>query len=68
MEEIVGVSRRRENVRFVQSNEAGTTRKHQCLSCKNKGCLGRCRFNKPATERASLYSAGAPHRGTAVPP
>jgi hypothetical protein len=58
---------RHENVRFVQSNEAGTTRKRHFLSCKNKGYLGRCRFNKPATERASLHSAGAPHRGTAVP-
>jgi len=66
-EDIIAQSSGRENRWTFQSNQKQIPIRRQCLTCKNKGCVGRCRFNKPAAERTPVDRASAPPGRTAVP-
>jgi len=39
----------------------------QCLTCKNKGCIGHCRFAKPIPKRAPMPLRGVPDKATTLP-
>ena len=40
--------------------------RRQCLTCKNKGCIGHCRFAKPIPKRTPMPPRGA-SKATALP-
>jgi len=39
----------------------------QCLTCKNKGCIGHCRFAKPTPKRDPAPLRGVRDTATALP-
>ena len=39
----------------------------QCLTCKNKGCIGHCRFAKPIPKRAPMPLRGVLDKATTLP-
>jgi len=51
-------------MREADLGQRGQTR--QCLTCKNKGCIGHCRFAKPIPERTPTPARGA-SQATALP-
>ena len=57
----------RENARTLQANQKQIPVRRQCLTCKNKGCVGRCRFPKPLAERTPVDGASAPPKKMTVP-
>lgn len=66
-EAIVAESCRRENTWTLNANQKQIPIKRQCLTCENKGCVGRCRFTKPAAESAPVAWPSAPPERAAVP-
>ena len=50
---------RRENIRIVEPDRGQLTQRRQCLTCKNKGCVGRCRFAKPITDPTPIRESAA---------
>ena len=66
-EDIIAQSCGRENTRTLQSSQKQIPVRRQCLTCKNKGCVGRCRFTKAVAERSPVDRASAPSERTAVP-
>jgi hypothetical protein len=66
-EDMISASWGRENTWTLQSDKRQIPIRRQCLTCKNKGCVGRCRFTKPAAERTPVDRASAPPERTAVP-
>jgi hypothetical protein len=66
-EDIIAESSRvRENTWTLQSPQKQSPIRRQCFTCKNRGCVGRCRFTKPVAERAPVNRASAPPERTAV--
>ena len=59
-EDIVTGSCGRENARTLQANQKQIPVRRQCLTCKNKGCVGRCRFPKPDSASAPPKRASEP--------
>ena len=45
-----GNSHQHVNIQVDKTNQGQMTRRRQCLTCKNKGCVGQCRFTKPLTK------------------
>ena len=66
-EDIIAQSCGRENTWTLQSSQKQIPVRRQCLTCKNKGCVGRCRFTKAVAERSPVDRASAPSERTAVP-
>jgi hypothetical protein len=50
---IFGNSHQDVNIQVDQTNQGQMTRRRQCLTCKNKGCVGQCRFTKPLIKRTA---------------
>ena len=42
------------------------TQRRECLTCKNKGCIGHCRFAKPTTKRTPMPPRGVSDRPTTL--
>jgi hypothetical protein len=56
-----------DNAGTRHSNQKQIPIRRQCLTCKNKGCVGRCRFTKPVAERNPVDRTSAPPQRTAGP-
>jgi len=55
-----------ENARTLQANQKQIPVRRPCLTCKNKGCVGRCRFPKALAVRTPV-DASAPPKKMTVP-
>ena len=58
-EDSVAKSQRCEAIGTVQSDRGQMTQRRQCLTCKNKRCVGRCRFAKPITDPTPIRESAA---------
>ena len=61
-EDVITESGGRENARTLQANQNQISVRRQCLTCKNKCCVGRCRFPNPSAERTPVDGASAPFK------
>jgi len=52
---------------FSRENIVVKPARRQCLTCKNKGCVGRCRFGKFVGEAGPVETASAHRERTAAP-
>ena len=57
----------RENTWSFQANPKRIPTRGRCLTCNNRGCVGRCRFTKAVAERSPVDRASAPSKRTAAP-
>lgn len=67
LKDISAESCSRENTWSFQSNPKRIPTRGRCLTCNNRGCVGRCRFTKAVAERSPVDRASAPSKRTAAP-
>lgn len=57
----------RKNIGILQSNQGPKTTKRKCLTCKNRGCIGHCRFSNATGKRIPSAMGSASRETTAAP-